>query len=51
MNEHLEWSEGRKSCWPLTARVLFGFGAFVAIGWLAGIIGAGNAELVAATIR
>ena len=51
MNEHLEWTEGQKSCWGLTARVLCGFGAFVAVAWMSGVIGVGNAELVAATIR
>ena len=51
MNEHLEWTTGQKSCWGVTARVLFGFGACITVAWLAGIVGADNAELVAATIR
>ena len=45
MDEHLEWSAGRKSCWGLTTRVLFGFGAFVAVAWMAGAIGTGHAEM------
>ena len=48
MNEHLEWSAGRKSCWGLTARVLFGFGVCVTTAYLAGALGVTN-EVVAAT--
>ena len=48
MDEHLEWSAGQKSCWGLTMRVLAGFAGAVTIAWMAGIIGAGHAEVVAA---
>lgn len=51
MDEHLYWTAGRKSCWGLTARVLFGFGVIVSVGWLAGAIGVGHAEMVAVSVR
>ena len=47
MDEHFEWTAGRKSCWGLTARVLFGFGLCLTVAWLAGVVGMTN-EVVAA---
>ena len=51
MDEHLYWSAGRKSCWGLTARVLFGFATIVTVAWLSGAIGTGHAEIATAVIR
>ena len=51
MDEHLELVTGPKSCWGVTVRVLAGFATCVTIAWLAGIVGAGNSEVVAAIVQ
>ena len=51
MDEHLEWTAGPKSCWGLTMRVLVGFGGAVTIAWMAGVLGADQAEVIAAVVN
>ena len=51
MDEHMEWAAGQQSCWGLTVRVLAGFGGVLAVAWMAGIVDASQAEVVATLVN